>query len=234
MFRFRWIKHRYIVAVSTLSDVPLININTAGTCALPQRANTYRHPPRSNERRLHLPANRKAVLQAQKLCKEHIHFYPMSAHRNVGQVMSPGLKRARQPYLLRNVVTGLVITAFVGGVYAYSINAVKQDVFDDIDEEARALGALPATTSENTPSRAGSTTVLPAGGTGREKAITLTTPITPAAMDPSVSAARSEGLPRGVLAAILDRHYPAALDPTSKTLVWGAPPVDNIGRIKRH
>jgi cytochrome c oxidase assembly factor 3 len=60
--------------------------------------------------------------------------------------MSPGLKRAREPYRLRNAITGLALGAFAVGIWAYSISAVKQDVFDDVDEEARAL-ARPGTTT---------------------------------------------------------------------------------------
>ena len=55
--------------------------------------------------------------------------------------MSPGLKRAREPYRVKNAITGLTLGAFAVGIWAYSISAVKQDVFDDIDEEARALSA---------------------------------------------------------------------------------------------
>ena len=55
--------------------------------------------------------------------------------------MSPGLRRAREPYRLRNAITGLTLAAFGVGVWAYSISAVKQDVFDDVDEEARRLAA---------------------------------------------------------------------------------------------
>jgi cytochrome c oxidase assembly factor 3 len=42
---------------------------------------------------------------------------------------------------LRNAITGLTLAAFGVGVWAYSISAVKQDVFDDVDEEARGLAA---------------------------------------------------------------------------------------------
>lgn len=53
--------------------------------------------------------------------------------------MSPGLQRARAPYRLKNAITGLILGAFGVGVWAYSISAVKQDVFDDVDEVAREL-----------------------------------------------------------------------------------------------
>jgi cytochrome c oxidase assembly factor 3, fungi type len=53
--------------------------------------------------------------------------------------MSPGMLRAREPFRVKNAVTGVLLAAFGVGVWAYSIRAVKQDVFDDVDEEARAL-----------------------------------------------------------------------------------------------
>ncbi len=55
--------------------------------------------------------------------------------------MSPGLQRAREPFRLRNAITGVLLAGFTVGVWAYSIGAVKQDVFDDVDDEARALMA---------------------------------------------------------------------------------------------
>jgi len=53
--------------------------------------------------------------------------------------MSPGLQRAREPYRVKNAILGLSLSAFAVGIWAYSISAVKQDVFDDIDEEVAAL-----------------------------------------------------------------------------------------------
>ncbi|KAI0307053.1 hypothetical protein B0F90DRAFT_1684711, partial [Multifurca ochricompacta] len=53
--------------------------------------------------------------------------------------MSPGLMRAREPYRVKNMITGLTISSFAIGVWLYSMNAVKQDNFDDVDEEARAM-----------------------------------------------------------------------------------------------
>ncbi len=53
--------------------------------------------------------------------------------------MSPGLQRAREPYRVKNALLGLTLGAFAVGVWAYSISAVKQDVFDDVDEEVAAL-----------------------------------------------------------------------------------------------
>ena len=51
------------------------------------------------------------------------------------------MERARAPYRFRNAITGLIVGSFAVGVWAYSIRAVKQDSFDDVDEEARLLSA---------------------------------------------------------------------------------------------
>ncbi|KAK1755191.1 cytochrome c oxidase assembly factor 3, mitochondrial [Echria macrotheca] len=45
---------------------------------------------------------------------------------------SPALIRARRPYLFRNAVLGISITAFALGIYAYTISVVGQDEFADV------------------------------------------------------------------------------------------------------
>ena len=64
---------------------------------------------------------------------------PLFFSLRLWQTMSPGLLRARAPYRVRNVATGLLLGAFAVGIYSYSIHAVKQEEFDDIDDEARTL-----------------------------------------------------------------------------------------------
>lgn len=54
------------------------------------------------------------------------------------QAMSPGLKRAREPFRIPNALTGFVLGAFAVGVYSYSIYAVKQDEFEDLDDEVKS------------------------------------------------------------------------------------------------
>jgi hypothetical protein len=55
-----------------------------------------------------------------------------SYYGSTGYTMSEGLKRARRPFLVRNTLTGLLLLGFCGGVYTYSIAAVKQDDFSDV------------------------------------------------------------------------------------------------------
>jgi cytochrome c oxidase assembly factor 3 len=65
---------------------------------------------------------------------------------------------------------GLTLGAFAVGIWAYSINAVKQDVFDDIDEEARAMSATRTPeTKPVTPEATGSKPISPAKSVALEK-----------------------------------------------------------------
>jgi cytochrome c oxidase assembly factor 3 len=117
--------------------------------------------------------------------------------------MSTGLMRAREPYRAKNALTGLVIGSFIVGVWLYSMSAVKQDNFDDVDEEARAMVRAGVKTLEDR----GAEAMTVAGGREKKKK-------------------KAHGL-----LGLLDGKLPGLLDPEGKTMVWGAPPVDCIGRI---
>ena len=110
--------------------------------------------------------------------------------------MSQGLMRAREPYRVKNLITGLAISSFAVGVWLYSIRAVKQDNFDDVDEEARAMVRAGVKDVDVTDDKIGTITTTVSGEV-QVKAV-------------------------GLL---------ARFDPKRKTIVWGAPPVDSIGRI---
>ncbi|KAH6853481.1 hypothetical protein B0I37DRAFT_409643 [Chaetomium sp. MPI-CAGE-AT-0009] len=45
---------------------------------------------------------------------------------------SAALIRARRPYLVKNAVVGLSISAFAIGIWAYTISAIGQDEFEDV------------------------------------------------------------------------------------------------------
>ncbi|KAH7887467.1 hypothetical protein F5I97DRAFT_1860673 [Phlebopus sp. FC_14] len=155
-----------------------------------------------------------------------------ASYRPHNSLMSPGLIRARAPFRVRNAITGLILAAFGVGIWAYSISAVKQDDFADIDEEAKemmkgrtaALAGLDssaavgpgASVSRANANYAAGASVVPETASG------------PPPPPPSSSASK----PRGVLAPVLDRTFPRLLDPTRKTLIWGAPPVDNVGKMQ--
>lgn len=144
--------------------------------------------------------------------------------------MSPGLKRARQPFFLRNFLTGIVLASSAVGVWAYSIGAVKQEDFSDIDEEAKALRQSTSQAVKDTEKR-----VAEAISTTGESELSPQSTPPPAppvsrVVDADASKVRVE-VPRGVVASLLWQRYPQLLDPKTKTLVWGAPPVDRIGRV---
>ncbi|KAI0700621.1 hypothetical protein BC835DRAFT_1266066 [Cytidiella melzeri] len=144
-----------------------------------------------------------------------------ASYRPHSSQMSPGLKRARQPFLLRNVLTGLVLASFTVGVWAYSIGAVKQEDFTDIDEEAKALRQSAKT--ESTQKTVGAQAVVASGS----ETETVSRVVSATDADGVVVSGR----PRGLVASLLWDRYPSLLDPRTRTLVWGAPPVDRIGRI---
>ncbi|KAJ7639458.1 hypothetical protein FB45DRAFT_828346 [Roridomyces roridus] len=58
--------------------------------------------------------------------------------------MSAGLLRARRQFRTPNAIAGVLLLTFVGGVFTYSMAAVKQDTFDDLDEEVKRRAILNA------------------------------------------------------------------------------------------
>lgn len=149
------------------------------------------------------------------------------SYRPKSYVMSPSLKRARAPFRLRNAIIGTSLFGFAVAVWAYSISAVKQDVFDDVDEEARALGgeARSAATLEDehrakAARPASSATVIP-----------TETPVAAVKVAVHPTLSYSTFGTRGILARRLEQLFPRSLDPVTKTIVWGAPPVDKLGRL---
>ncbi|TFK25990.1 hypothetical protein FA15DRAFT_589372 [Coprinopsis marcescibilis] len=159
------------------------------------------------------------------------------SYRPKAGTMSPGLKRAREPYKIKNALVGLGLGAFAVGVWAYSISAVKQDVFDDIDEEAKSLAASKGLTStEATGSATHRATTVTVGApstsmsnsvpaTGAVENIVVSEPLPPVTTTPVLPVPT-----RGILGR-LDARWPGVLDPESKTWIKGAPAVDSIGKI---
>ncbi|KAK0617947.1 hypothetical protein B0T17DRAFT_536329 [Bombardia bombarda] len=48
------------------------------------------------------------------------------------QRQSAALIRARRPYLVKNALLGAGISLFTLGIYAYTLNIVGQDEFEDV------------------------------------------------------------------------------------------------------
>jgi len=130
----------------------------------------------------------------------------------------------------------VTIAALVVGVWAYSIAAVKQDSFADVDEEARILAASGSTQNiksieDEEKAKAAAITFVHTPSTTTSAG--LAQPQPPAIATPVVTPL--PGLaprPKGILVPLLERHYPRLLDPTRRTLIWGAPPVDRVGRLR--
>lgn len=147
--------------------------------------------------------------------------------------MSPGLLRARRRFRTPNALVGVVLLAFVAGVFSYSMAAVKQDVFDDLDDEVKEramLDAKRAALSVEDEKRAMAAAVAHATSPGNK----LGDRARSIAVSPAPETPAPQNIPterRGVLATLLDGRFPWLLDPTRKTLVWGAPPVDKIGSL---
>ncbi|MCJ1481639.1 hypothetical protein MMC06_001798 [Schaereria dolodes] len=57
---------------------------------------------------------------------------PRSSYYDKNYKQTAALIRARQPFLIRNILTGSAMFAFTVGVYAFTINAVAQDDFSDV------------------------------------------------------------------------------------------------------
>ncbi|KXL49113.1 hypothetical protein M433DRAFT_115652 [Acidomyces richmondensis BFW] len=57
---------------------------------------------------------------------------PQSSYYDSRNRPGAALYRARQPYLIRNALTGVGLITFVGAVYAFTIRAVGQDDFSDV------------------------------------------------------------------------------------------------------
>ncbi|KAH8834171.1 hypothetical protein DL96DRAFT_1703791 [Flagelloscypha sp. PMI_526] len=149
--------------------------------------------------------------------------------------MSQGMLRARRSYRVKNAITGVLLGAFVVGVWAYSIRAVKQEIFDDVDEEAKQLAAIsstpPSSPSTSTTSPTSNTTLTHASPSPSAAKLSVNPIQHDATMVDSTKPFPPLPPPRGLLVGSwLDRTFPTLLDPAHKTMVWKAPSVDRVGR----
>ncbi|KZP00133.1 hypothetical protein CALVIDRAFT_595541 [Calocera viscosa TUFC12733] len=174
----------------------------------------------------------------------------MDSYRPHGYGMSNALRRARRPYLMRNTLVGTAISVFAVSVYLYSIRAVKQEDFSDIDILAPALGERAAIKSIEDEQKekedlkalgaAAVSKVMAGGGvnvTSRDSPVVnderggILPPAvssTPDSVAPVTAATTpSDASSRGFGSKIL----PLALHPTQGTVVWDAPSVDKVGTV---
>lgn len=120
-------------------------------------------------------------------------------------------------------MTGILVGTFAVSVWAYSIRAVKQDTFEDVDEEAKAM--LSSRTQQEHRSEGES---APAVVNVQAVAAAVTDSATKISSDSRPS---PPGLSQAAEPPVLEGRLPRSLDPHRKTLVWGAPPVDRVGRL---
>lgn len=140
--------------------------------------------------------------------------------------MSPGLLRARRQFRTKNAIVGVATLSFVVGIFFYSMAAVKQDVFDDLDDEVKEramLDAKRAALSVEDEKRAMAAAVSFATGPGTTPAI-KGPKLSDRARNAATATPPAQELPppqdavqgRGVLGSLM-------------ALIWGAPPDDKSG-----
>ncbi|KAL1409645.1 hypothetical protein Q8F55_003641 [Vanrija albida] len=159
-----------------------------------------------------MPTPYKAPTSAQADASYHPHGFDESA----------SLRRARRPYIIRNVLTGGAIVAFIVGVYAYSISAVKQDDFSDVvdllppEAERAAIRSIEDEAREK-------------AGVAPLAAVEVEAAPAPAAPAPSVLSYLS---PRRLSEIDWLKNRGWVEHGKDNLLVWGAPSVDKIGSMK--
>jgi len=141
-----------------------------------------------------------------------------------GYGMSPSLQRARRPYFLRNALLGTTLFGFTLAVYFYSISAVQQDDFSDVEDLLPPLAERAQILSIEDEARA-------------SPAIS---PLPPSASSGSPSGDTSDS--RGVWRALLPRRWGETkwlVDKglvegrTGNVIVWGAPAVEDFGQMRQ-
>jgi len=159
-----------------------------------------------------------------------------STYRPKGYGISPSLARARAPFRTQNVITGFTLFGFAASVWAYSIYAVKQDNFDDVDfealntsveEKARRISLE----DEAKAKKGGGVKSMAHETEGRLSASgsTLLDSTTTVAMSNDRSTVATSADQRGLLHRLpgVSKLY----NPGEMSLVSRAPPVDQLGRM---
>lgn len=87
-------------------------------------------------------------------------------------LVSPGLARARRPFRVQNLLVGSAILGFTFFVYGWSIRAVKQDDFSDVESPTEAAKMIIKTIEEEEKERLAAKALLQSSlveGLGLEK-----------------------------------------------------------------
>ncbi|GAA6016910.1 hypothetical protein JCM11491_006910 [Sporobolomyces phaffii] len=136
-----------------------------------------------------------------------------------GYGVSEGLKRARAPFRTRNAIVGLGLSGFMFSVYLYSIRAVAQDDFADLQAPTEEQRRNTVSIEDERRNRE----LL------KGQQLDVAAPPVAASASPLVPA-QARPAANGIFARLRDTFGGRGSD---SQLVWGAPPVDRIGRIER-
>jgi len=146
--------------------------------------------------------------------------------------MAPSLLRARKRFQWRNMATAVLLTSFVIGVYTYSIGAVAQEDFSNI-EALEQLERRRTHEEEEAANRAGVT--LPSRRTGSSAAAIIKS-----------TKSNSTGAPAEIKLQTKVLDLPSSWEDIQPVMAWwksglgarnasswipGAPDVEKVGRI---
>ncbi|GAA5826061.1 hypothetical protein JCM5353_004198 [Sporobolomyces roseus] len=135
-----------------------------------------------------------------------------------GYGTSEGLKRARLPFRTRNAIVGLTLSGFMFSVYLYSIRAVAQDDFADLQAPTQEERDRMVSIEEERRNR--DQLLLP------QSTVTQVIPQTQTISQGQPSLTSHEG----ILARFNNTFGGRGQE---SKMVWGAPPVDRLGRIAK-
>ncbi|GAA5957690.1 hypothetical protein JCM3765_001483 [Sporobolomyces pararoseus] len=135
-----------------------------------------------------------------------------------GYGVSEGLKRARAPFRTRNAIVGLGLSGFMFSVYLYSIRAVAQDDFADLQAPTEEQRRNTVSIEEERRNREAL----------KGQQLDIAAPVPPSPLAPSTPALPSQPSHTGILGRLRSTFGGKG---TESSLVWGAPSVDSVGRI---
>ncbi|GAA5993550.1 hypothetical protein JCM5350_002800 [Sporobolomyces pararoseus] len=139
-----------------------------------------------------------------------------------GYGVSEGLKRARAPFRTRNAIVGLGLSGFMFSVYLYSIRAVAQDDFADLQAPTEEQRRNMVSIEEERRNREAL----------KGQQLDIAAPVPPSPLAPSTPALPSTNSTPPLHTGILGRlRSTFGGKGTESSLVWGAPNVDSVGRI---
>lgn len=150
-----------------------------------------------------------------------------------GYGVSEGLLRARKPFRMANAVTGAVIAGFAVSVYFYSIRAVAQDDFSDIgaptEEQRKGVRSIEDEKREQEQLKADRLGLPGSVKVKVQEAEEASRRLEGKVQDKAVEVKQAvQGKSKSIL-DLLTEGFGGKGAPSK--IVYGAPPVDQIGRV---